>query len=98
MEADAWFTCQVTSQGTGVPRKILWETPHRLTYYTLRVSTRVLREVGEDIKIIFLYLVLETPGHYKDTSGPTILPSTLLKHSLFFPLASPLWQKKKKGQ
>lgn len=75
---------------------MLWETPHRLTYYTLRVSTSVLREVGEDIKIIFLYLVLETQGHYKDTSGPTILPSTLLKHSLFFPLASPLWQKKKK--
>lgn len=75
---------------------MLWATPHRLTYYTLRVSTRVLREVGEDIKIIFLYLVLETQGHYKDTSGPTILPSTLLKHSLFFPLASPLWQKQKK--
>ena len=56
----------------------------RDSHITHRISTRVLRELGEHIKIIFLYSVLEIQGHHKDTKGFTILPSPF-SHSHLFP-------------
>lgn len=87
MEADGGFKRQPTSQGPGVPRKMLWETPHRCIYYTLRISSRVLRKVaGGNIKITFLHSVPEIQGHYKDTNIPRYsLPP--FSHSLFSLLA-----------